>query len=89
MDINVDLDDILWGMSDWEKQEMCDNLCDDGYTPSTQSIDDIKSFFFEVEGRITHNERELLDILIKIWYNKHFINNKDIEQLKIYAKKGL
>lgn len=29
--INVDIDDILYGMSDWEKQELVDDLFDDGY----------------------------------------------------------
>jgi hypothetical protein len=29
--INVDIDDVLYGMSDWEKQELVDELFDDGY----------------------------------------------------------
>jgi hypothetical protein len=29
--IDVDIEDVLWGMSDWEKQELVDDLYDDGY----------------------------------------------------------
>ena len=31
--IDVDLDDILWGMSDREKQDLADELYEDGYSP--------------------------------------------------------
>ncbi len=29
--VDVDIEDILWGMSDWEKQQLVDDLFDDGY----------------------------------------------------------
>jgi hypothetical protein len=29
--IDIDIDDILWGMSDYEKQELVDDLYEDGY----------------------------------------------------------
>jgi hypothetical protein len=31
--IDVDIDDVLWGMSSREKQELVDDLYDDGYVP--------------------------------------------------------
>jgi hypothetical protein len=31
--IDVDLDDILWGMSDREKQDLVEELYEDGYSP--------------------------------------------------------
>lgn len=31
--INIDIDDILYGMSSYEKQELVDDLYDDGYVP--------------------------------------------------------
>lgn len=31
--IDIDVDDILSGMTSWESQEMADALYDDGYTP--------------------------------------------------------
>ena len=31
--IDVDIDDIVSGMTSWEKQELADELYEDGYTP--------------------------------------------------------
>ena len=31
--IDIDIDDILYGMTSWEKQELADELYDDGYVP--------------------------------------------------------
>ena len=31
--IDVDIDDVLWNMSDREKQELVDELYEDGYSP--------------------------------------------------------
>jgi hypothetical protein len=31
--IDVDIDDILYGMTDWERQDLADALYEDGYTP--------------------------------------------------------
>jgi hypothetical protein len=32
--IDIDIDDILWGMSSREKQELVDELYDEGYIPT-------------------------------------------------------
>jgi hypothetical protein len=39
--IEVDIDDVLWGMSDREKQELVDDLYEDGYI--AKKSDDAKS----------------------------------------------
>jgi hypothetical protein len=39
--IDVDIDDILWGMTDREKQELVDDLYEDGYIAKKE--DDAKS----------------------------------------------
>lgn len=31
--IDIDIDDILYGMTSWEKQDLADALYEDGYTP--------------------------------------------------------
>jgi hypothetical protein len=31
--VDVDIDDILWDMTSYEKQELVDNLYNDGYVP--------------------------------------------------------
>lgn len=32
--VDVDIDDVLWSMSDREKQKLVDELYDDGFTPT-------------------------------------------------------
>jgi hypothetical protein len=36
--IDIDIDDILYSMSNWEKQELADNLYDDGYIPKQMDV---------------------------------------------------
>lgn len=31
--VDVDIDDVLWGMSSYEKQQLVDDLYEDGYVP--------------------------------------------------------
>jgi hypothetical protein len=32
--IDIDISDLLWNMSDYEKQELVDDLYEDGFTPN-------------------------------------------------------
>ena len=86
IDVEVDTDDILWSMSKYEKQEMADALYDDGIIPV-----ELKAEVSIWESRIpqTNLEKELADILDKVWDNRRFLNNDDIEVLKQLSKKGL
>jgi hypothetical protein len=36
--IDVDIEDVLWGMSDYEKQELADELYEDGYVPKQVKV---------------------------------------------------
>ena len=33
INVEVDIDDVLWGMRDKEKQQLVDDLYEDGFTP--------------------------------------------------------
>ena len=84
--VDIDIDDLMWDMSKYEKQEMADALYEEGIIP--------KELNAEVaiwESRIpqTNLEKELADILDKVWDNRRFINNDDLETLKHLSKKGL
>lgn len=85
-DTDVDVDDMLWSMSSWEKQEMADALYDEGVIPKQMGKD-----VAEAEDRIpsTGLELELHDILNTIWSNRLFLNNDDIQTLTQLSKKGL
>lgn len=85
-DTDVDVDDMMWSMSSWEKQEMADALYDEGIIPKALSREAA-----EIENRwpAGHSEQELSDVLDKIWNNKMFINSDDIQNLTKLSKKGL
>jgi hypothetical protein len=85
--IDVDIDDILWSMSKWDKQNMAEALYNDGIVPKALQAD-----LDEIEGRNgvqTYLEHELSDLLDKIWNNRKFINNTDLETLKHLSNKGI
>jgi hypothetical protein len=73
-------------MSKYEKQELADKLYDDGIIPK-----ELKAEVAVWESRVpqTNLEKELADILDKVWDNRRFLNNDDIEVLKQLSKKGL
>jgi hypothetical protein len=83
IDVEIDVDDMYWDMSRFEKQEMMEKLYEDGYMP--------KELQEELDGRQpgTNLEQELSNLLDKIWDNRKFINNNDLETLKHLSKKGL
>jgi hypothetical protein len=85
--VEIDIDDILWSMSKWDKQNMAEALYNDGIVPKALQAD-----LDEIEGRNgvqTYLEHELSDLLDKIWNNRKFINNTDLETLKHLSNKGL
>lgn len=38
--IEIEIEDILWDMSDYEKQELVDNLYDDGFVAKNDNLND-------------------------------------------------
>ncbi len=86
IDTEVDVDDMLWSMSSWEKQEMADELYEQDYIPKQLQKD---LGIASERTAVTNLERDLSDLLDKIWDNKLFLNNDDIQTLTVLAKKGL
>jgi hypothetical protein len=85
--VEIDIEDILWNMSKWDKQNMAEALYIDSIVPKALQAD-----LDEIEGRNgvqTYLEHELSDLLDKIWNNRKFINNTDLETLKHLSNKGL
>ena len=80
--VDVDIDDVLWGLSSSDKQELVDDLYDEGYVPT-----DVKEFELFNGSPQTHNETELLDILTTIWGNKRSLTQEDINTLTHLSRK--
>jgi hypothetical protein len=74
--IDVDIDDILWGMTSYEKQELVDELYEDGYVPKqVKEIADreeaIKSAGqFDFDGQVQ-----------KLVGNSWRLSNEDVETI--------
>jgi hypothetical protein len=67
--VDVDIDDFLWGMSSKEKQELVNNLYDDGYIPkpfqdkAARHTDDLSTACKKLIGeawRLTREEEEFI-----------------------------
>jgi hypothetical protein len=86
IDVEIDIDDILWGMSDWEKRDLADSLYNDGIVPKAlrQELDEVID-----RQPYTVTDQELSDLLERVWGNKDFLNSNDLETLRHLSKKGL
>ena len=84
--VEIDVDDIYGDMIRSEKQKMADKLYENGFVAEKLRCD-LK--IAESKRIQTTLEQELFDILDKVWDNRMFINNNDLEILKQLSKKGL
>ena len=86
IDVEIDVDDMYWDMSNREKQEMANKLYDDGITPEA-----LESQIERLTDRITETnlERDLSDLLDKIWSNRLFLTNDDIQTITTLSKKSI
>jgi ArsR family metal-binding transcriptional regulator len=63
--INIELDDIIWNLSDSDKQEIIDELYDVGYVPSQlekneqESTNVLDELWFEAVDKISHGRLQL------------------------------
>ena len=83
--VEIDIDDLLWSMNRFEKQEMVDSLYDEGYVPKK-----LKKDLELTNDRLptTSTEIELHELLNKVWDNKNSLNSADIKILQILSKKS-
>jgi hypothetical protein len=80
--IDVDIDDILWDMTSYEKQELANDLYDDGYVPKQVKVisdreDAISSAgTFDFDGQVQ-----------KLIGNSWRLSNEDVETILKITKK--
>lgn len=80
--VDIDLDDLMFDLSKYEKQDLVNKLYENRFIPKTIEAADARD-------PKTHLEYELSEILDKVWDNRSFINNEALESLKLISKKGL
>jgi hypothetical protein len=76
--IDIDIDDILWGMSDYEKQELVDDLYEDGYVAKK----DIRS-----DSDVDYNEFD--SAVSKLIGNSWRLSTEDEETILRIANKTI
>lgn len=74
VNVDVDIDDILWEMSSSEKEELCQELIDEGYGP-----EGIESGWPLPES---YTEGELVSLFQDMWTNRIHIDVKLVDELK-------
>jgi len=86
IDVDIDIDDLMWSMNKWEKEEMAEALYDDGVIPKA-----LLGIEAEISNRepSTNLEQELSSLLDAIWSNRLFINHEDFNTLRELSKKGI
>jgi hypothetical protein len=73
--IDVDIDDILYGLTSWERQELIDELYDAGYIPT------------DLEKKQSKSDDDWDEAVEKLKGNKWRLSNEDTEIiLKITSK---
>lgn len=72
--VDVDIDDILWELSKREKQQLVDELYDDGFTPSQIDTLDLMS-----EGNDNPMNVMWKEQILKLLSNRHKLTNEDEE----------
>lgn len=72
MNVDIDMDDLLWSMSTKEKQQLVDELYDDGYTPASlqgeldKHVDDLSIACKKLMGEGWRLTTEEVEIIINI-----------------------
>jgi hypothetical protein len=80
IDVEIDIDDILWEMSASEKEELCQELIQDGYGPGPEAFSDME--LDEVLQAETYSETELISFFKEMWTNRNFIDHKLVDELR-------
>lgn len=78
--VEVDIDDILWKMSTSEKEDLCQELIENGYGPGPEDFNGME--LDEVLNAETYSERELVDLFKEIWSSRIHIDHKLVDELR-------
>lgn len=74
--VDVDIDDVLSEMSSREKEELCQDLIDEGYGPDQETP---LGFILNCQ---TYTDRELVSLFELMWESRDFIDLELIENFR-------
>ena len=76
----IDIDDILWEMSTSEKEDLCRELIQDGYSPGPEDFNGME--LDEVLQAETYTDAELVKLFKDMWTSRRFIDHKLVDELR-------
>ena len=82
-DVEVDVSDLLWSMSTWEKREIYDDIKEDFEEPC-DCIDTVEEVL--AQETETYNESELASALAEIWRSRHYITPNQLSRIQAITK---
>jgi len=80
IDVEIDIDDILWEMSASEKEDLCRELIQDGYGPGPEAFSNME--LDEVLQAETYSETELISLFKEMWTSRNFIDHNLVDELR-------
>jgi len=78
--IDIDIDDILWDMSTSEKEDLCNELIEEGYGPGPEDFNGME--LDEVLQADIYSETELISLFKDMWVSRNFIDQKLVDELR-------
>lgn len=82
-DVEVEVSDLLWSMSTWEKREIYDDIKEDFEEPC-DCIDTVEEAL--AQETETYNESELASALAEIWRSRHYITPNQLSRIQAITK---
>ncbi len=82
--INVDLDDVYYEMSNWDKTQMAEWLCDEGYCTLNEDDRDENEFYLT---NPTLLDEIWVDTMKKLFHGRLQLSMEDEETIKTIVNK--
>jgi hypothetical protein len=82
VEVSVDIDDILCEMNSREKNELCQELIDEGHAPEDFNGMELD----QVLKPETYSERHLIAFFNDMWGNRLHIDYKMVDELRVQLK---
>jgi hypothetical protein len=84
-DIEVNVTDLLWGMSSWDKKDIYEDIKED-FEEECDCADSAEELF--AMEAITYTDRELGSALSEIWQSRNFITPNQLQRLQAITKES-
>jgi hypothetical protein len=85
MNVNIDIDELLFSMSKWERKELLEGLKEDGYIADSCII--TKEGCVESRSGLAHEGDQVNEALSKLWNNGWKLTKEEEETIINISKR--